>query len=253
LTLPAEDDLAGGVRQRRLPVAHVLDAGRAPPLEADPAGERAGDHGQVRARERGAQEGARGAPAQPVLLGELVEARAVLAGPVEVGVRGHAGLARGGHEHLGERMAEAVVGHVERAAAAVVAVLHPLVVLGLPEVRQYVLVAPALVAARGPVVVVRGVTPDVDHVVDRAGPAERPPPRPREAPQVAVRLGHRAVAPVVRAVRQEAHHRGGVDERRGVGAARLEQQHGDGRIGGEPIGEDAAGGASADDHVVVHG
>ena len=167
---------------------------------------------QIRALQGGPQERARGAPAPPVLLGELVEAAAVLAGAVEVGVRGHAGLLGGGDEHLGQRMAEPMVGHVERAAAGVEAVFQPLVVLGLPEERQHVLVAPALVAELGPVIVVRGVAPDVDHVVDRAGPAERPPAGPREAPQVAVELGHGAIPPVMGSVRQEPHHRGRVDE-----------------------------------------
>ena len=145
-----------------------------------------------------------------------------------------------------------MVGHVERAAAAVELILHPLVVLGLLEEGQHLSIAPALVAQLGPVVIVRGMATDVDHVVDRAGPAERPPARPRESPHVAVELRHGPVAPVEGAVGQEAHQGGGVDERRAVRAACLEQEHPNGRIGGEAMGKHAAGGAGAHDDVVVH-
>ncbi len=149
-------------------------------------------------------------------------------------------------------MPESMVGHIQRAAAAVVPVLHPLVVLGLLEDGQHLSIAPALVAQLGPVVIVRGMATDIDHVVDGAGPAERPPARPRESPHVAVELRHRPVAPVEGAVGEEAHHGGGVNERRAVRAARLEQENPNRRIGGEAMGEHAAGGAGADDDVVVH-
>jgi hypothetical protein len=95
-------------------VLHVVHADRAPAFEAHATGERRGEHGQVAAPQRRTEEGTRRAPAQSILLGELIEAAAGLLDAVEVVVGGHAGLLGGGDEHLGERVTEAMVGHVER-------------------------------------------------------------------------------------------------------------------------------------------
>src|SRR5262249_46345310 len=44
-----------------------------------------------------------------------------------------------------------------------------------------------------------------------------------------------------------------VDGRVGIGAARFEEEDGGGGVGAEPVGEDAPGGAGADEDVVVFG
>ena len=79
-----------------------------------------------------------------------------------------------------------------------------LVVLGLLEERQHVLVAPALVAELAPVVVVPGVAAHVEHGVDRRRAAQRLAARPVHAAVVAMDLRHRLVAPVVGRLLAEA-------------------------------------------------
>ena len=70
-------------------------------------------------------------------------------------------------------MLVAHVGHAERPAGAVEVVGAALVVLGLAEVGQHIIVAPAGVAELAPMVEVLGLAADVDQSVDRARSAER--------------------------------------------------------------------------------
>ena len=123
------------------------------------------------------------------------------------------------------------------------------VVLGAQEVGQHVVPAPAQV---GPLVVVGRVAADVDHRVDRRGPAERLAAREIDAAVVETRLEPGAEVPV--RARAVVGREGGrdVDEVRRVRRPGLQEQ--DLHIGvlAQPVGEHAARRARADDHVVVH-
>ena len=77
----------------RRPRGPVADADRASALELEAGDLRAGDHLEVRPRQRRAQEPVGGAPPAPASLGDLEHRRAVLLGPVVVGDHGDA---RGG-------------------------------------------------------------------------------------------------------------------------------------------------------------
>src|SRR5205807_4083699 len=116
-----------------------------------------------------------------VLLSHLVVADAFLVGTVEVLDPLVAGLLAGLEEALVDLRWIGLVGDVERSAGAVEVVAAAFVVLGLLEERQYVVVAPALVAELAPVVVVPGVAAHIEHGVDRRGAAQRLAARPVHA------------------------------------------------------------------------
>jgi hypothetical protein len=102
---------------------------------------RIGDHLEVGALERRRQERSRGAAAQPVALGELIAADALLGGAVEVLVVWVPRLERRLDPGVSQRLQRATVRHRQRAAHGVVGVRAALVVLRALEVRQDVLVA----------------------------------------------------------------------------------------------------------------
>src|SRR3546814_1416319 len=52
-----------------------------------------------------------------------------------------------------------------------------LIAFAAPEIRQHVGVAPPGRAQFGPLIVIKGVTADIDHRVDRARPAQSAPAR----------------------------------------------------------------------------
>ncbi len=129
-------------------------------------------------------------------------------------------------EHrVDERVHRAAVGHRHRAAGAVVGVLAALVVLRALEVRQHVVVAPALAAGGRPAVVVGAVAADVDHRVDRAAAAEHPAPRQVQAAVAEPGLGLAEQVPVEARLEQRRERGRDVDLRLGVLAAGLEQRH----------------------------
>src|ERR1019366_7317908 len=83
---------------------------------------------------------------------------------------------------------------------AVIAVGKGLIALGFHEVRQDVVVAPALISAATPFVVVTAISADVDHVIDGARSAEHPALRDKDSAPIQMRLGKSSVSPVIGAV-----------------------------------------------------
>ncbi len=73
-------------------------------------------------------------------------ADAVLHGAVEIGVEGNARLLRRAQECEADRQRIDGIGDAERSAVGMIRVDEPLVVLGALEIRQDLLVAPALAA-----------------------------------------------------------------------------------------------------------
>ena len=115
--------------------------------------------------------------------------------------------------------------------------------------------APRVVAGRrGPRVVVARLAAHVDHAVDARAAAQRLAARIQQVAAVQRGFGFGAVAPVgarIADAAQIAH--GDVDPRVVVRRARFDEQHAARGIRAQTIGEQAARGARADDHVVEFG
>ena len=153
----------------------------------------------------------------------------------------------GEHRVLGLRPLHADV--AVRAAEFALAVLPALDAL---EVRQHVGIGPAARALLRPAVVVGGIAARERHHVDRGRAAEHLAAHLLDAAAVEVRVRLRLVAPVVHLVFvQLAEPDRNVDQRIEVAAAGFEQQHAGVRVFRQPVGQHAAGGAAADDDVVV--
>ena len=226
-----EDHLARRARLEHTTVASIGDTHRAAALEQHAHDVCPAHHPQVGARPRRFQVGARGAAAPALPGGELVVADTLLGGTVEVLVAGQAGLLGGGDVGLAQLVAM-TVGNAERAVRAVPLVGAALLTLGTPEVRQDVVVAPALVAELSPMVEILALAADVDQAVDRAASAEHLAAWPADAARVAA--GHRLalVAPADARIEDAAVVAGRhMQPRAAVGRPGLEQQHPVGGVG----------------------
>ena len=130
-------------------------------------------------------------------------------------------------EAMGERQDGAVVLDLERPALAAhlgVAALH--VVLGLLEVGQHVVVAPAAAAHLRPAVEIGRRAAHIEHAVDRARAAHDAPARPFHAPLAGALLGLGRVVPVDQRVADQRAHAGrDMDHRMPVARAGLQQDH----------------------------
>ncbi|MHC2409557.1 hypothetical protein ACVJGC_002148 [Bradyrhizobium diazoefficiens] len=150
-----------------------------------------------------------------------------------------------GHGHVGDR---------QRAVAAVILVGAARLALGLLEIGQHVVIAPAGVAALAPAVIVLVLAANIEQAVDRARAAQRLTARLEHlAPlQLGLRLG--LVHPVDRLLLEQlAVAERHVDPDVGILRAGLEQQHAVLAVRRQAVGEHAAGGAGADDDVVEFG
>ena len=213
---------------------------------------RAGDDAQVGPAPGGTKVAYRGAPPATVAGGELEVARAFLPRPVDVVVAGNSDFFRAGDERVAHVAPHPHVADRLRTAGAVPLACPPLLVLGLDEVRQDVLERPAGVAELAPVVEVPGLAADVEQSVDRARPAEHLAPRPVEAATVERRLGLGPVAPVGgRIVHGLEVADRDVDPGVRVPAARFEEENSRGWVLAEARRQHAAGGARADDDVIM--
>ncbi len=137
------------------------------------------------------------------------------------------------------------------AADAVKRALAQKMILKPPECRQHVIPAPAAKSKLAPVVVIGGLSAHRDHCVDGGGTADH----------LAAGIGQRAAVEAGFGLGPEHPVRTRVADREQVTdrdvepdpvvvAAGLQDQHAVGRIGREPVGDDTAGGARADDDVV---
>src|SRR5438477_3924592 len=122
-----------------------------------------------------------------------------------------------------------------------------LLVLGLAEIRQHVGIAPAPVAELAPAIVVRGLPAHIHQPVDRGGAAHHLAARRDDPAAVAFRLRLGLVEPVDLGVGEVFP----VAERNvqpdvAILSPRFEQQHLVAAVGGEAIGEHAAGAARTD-------
>ncbi len=250
----AQQHLGVGIGRLRLRALadHIVDADDLALLDDDPGGARLDHGGQVGPRQGRVQIGEGGAPAFAVLDGQGVGAEAFLLKAVEiVGVlvaRLDAGLDEAGED----RRRIVRLGHMQRAARAVVGVAAAFEGFGPLEVGQDVGIGPAGQAHLAPLVIVAGMAADVDHPIDRRGSAPALAARPPQLAVVQVRFRLRPEAPIVVALgRDQAADAGRHShQQRVVLAASFQQQDLAVRILGQPIGQHAAGRAGADDDVV---
>ena len=247
-----EDHLALGADRLAVAPVDELDADGALPVEDDPLDVDGVAHLEVRPVQHRVEIRVGRAAAEAAALRQLEAADAVLLRAVQVVVRLVAGLDRGLEHQVDERVHRAAVGDGLRSADSVVLALAALVVLAALEVRQHLVVAPAVGAVRGPVVVVETVAAKVDHRVDRAAAADHPAARQVQPPAVETRLLVAGQIPVEARLEHDREHRRDVDLRRGVRTARLQQEDAHVRVLAQPRREHAAGRARSDDDVVRH-
>src|SRR5438094_5111006 len=146
------------------------------------------------------------------------------------------------------------VRHRQRPARAVVFVGTALLVLGLLEIGQHVVIAPTGIAALAPAIVILMLTAHIEQAVDRARTAEHFSARLEHLPAVQSRFRLGLVHPVDGFFLEqfsiaERH----VDPEIVILRSGLQQQHGMFAVGAQAIGEHTSGRAGADDDVVEFG
>jgi hypothetical protein len=134
-------------------------------------------------------------------------------------------------------------------AVAIVAVAEA--PLGAAKIRQHILVAPARVAALRPRVIVLALSAVVHAAVDGAGAAQGLALRDLDLPPGGARRRLRFELPRYLGIEQSFDEaRRNLDEAVGVRRPRLQDQHRVTAAARQALGQNAAGGAAADDHVV---
>ena len=252
-----QDHLARRLQGALLPLLAHHQAGDALAVEHQPLDKRVRLHRQVAPVQHGAQEALGGVPADAGLLVDVEIAAALVVAAVEVLDLGDAGLApppRGTRPGSPSGCAASSMRHSPPRAcrsSKASGVERPLVLV-LLEVGQHVVPAPAGIAHLPPGVVVARLAAHVDHAVDRRAAAQHAPARIGEAAAVQAGLGGGLEAPVgARVAHQVEVADGDVDPVVVVPAARLQQQHAPGRIGRQPVGQQAPRRPRADDDRVV--
>ncbi|MNQ36399.1 hypothetical protein D3C85_499190 [compost metagenome] len=231
----------------------VLHADDALAIEEDAAGHGVGDHRQVGPLHGRPQVGVGGGPAHAILHCHVHGAETFLHVAVAVVGLDVAGLGAGLHPGAVKRVLHvvAIVGGQGTTGTAVV-IAAELVGLGALEVGQAIAVAPVLRPQGFPLVEVVGVATDVDQAIDGRGATEHLAARAVQATAVEMRLGHGLVAPVVLpGVHRDGKGAGHLDQHAAVAAAEFQDQHRGAGVLGQATGQDTAGGAGADDDVVV--
>ena len=236
------------------PAALELDPDRAVAVEHDPAHQRVGDDLDVGPPHRRAEIGARRAlpaAAAPGLLHPADIGAGAGRQVVDVLVVFEADLGAGLDQLLAQRRFVRGARGQERPAGAVELVLAALPVLGPLEIGQYVVPRPAAVAELAPMIEILGLAAHVDHAVDRAGAAQHLAAGIKDRAVVDAGIGLGDVAPGQGLVVEQFDVAGrDVDQRVAVGPARLDQHDPGRRVLRQPVGQDAAGGAGADDNVI---
>ena len=243
-------------RPRRAHAAFLLvfDRFGATPFKQDALRQRRGFDVQIAAVLRRAQIGECGAGAPAAAGRGLEKSRAFLSRAVEVGIGRDAGFGRGNDKGFRQRIGVPPVGHRQRPAGAVIFVRAALLVLGLLEIGQHVLIAPAGIAALAPAIVILVLAAHVQQPVDRTRTAEHFSARLEHLPAVQPRFRLGLVHPVdgffLEQFSVAERH---VDPEIGIFGSCLQQQHGMLAVGAQAIGEHASGRAGADDDVVEFG
>ena len=243
-------------RPRRAHAAFLLvfDCFGATPFEQNALRQRRSLDVQIAARFRRTQIGERRAGAAAATCRGLKKSRAFLGRAVEIGIGRNAGFSGGNHKGLRQRIVMPPVRHRQRPARAVVFVGTALLVLGLLEIGQHVVIAPTGIAALAPAIVILMLTAHIEQAVDRARTAEHFSARLEHLPAVQSRFRLGLVHPVdgffLEQLSVAERH---VDPEIGILRSGLQQQHGMFAVGAQAIGEHTSGRAGADDNVVEFG
>src|SRR5262249_24113911 len=144
------------------------------------------------------------------------------------------------------------IAYVQRASGAVILGSAALLVLRFLEVGQDVSKAPAGISQLFPLVIILAMAADIDHGVERTAAAQDLASRPEEFAIFQLRLSLSVVGPIAGCLEEFGECRRNMDFAFAVGTACFQQQHFDGRIFAETVGEHASGRTGADDYVVVH-
>ncbi len=249
----AQQHLARGLELFHLSFVVEFHAHRAFALHQDAGGVRAREHAQVGARQVGRQVGIGRAETLAIFVRHLEHAHPFLLGAVEVSVVHKTGLLPGRHKHRPKAVGAAQIHHIERAVGTVEGVGTALVVFRAFEVRQHVVIGPAGVALRRPVVVVIAVAAGVNHGVHRTGAAQHLAAWLVTTAAIQTGLRHGIKLPVGLPILGDQGQPGrAVDQHAAVGGAGFQQRHHDGRVLAQPCRQHAAGRACADDDVVKH-
>ena len=246
----------GAARVQRLGPAATddLHTGDAAVLHDQLFGQAIGHHMKIGAGPDRIDIGARCRPALALLGGGLVDAEAGLSGAVEIFVSRQLQLRGAIHEGAAAGIDRMLVGYGQRAVAPMKFAIAALIGFAASEIGEDIVEGPAIAAHRGPIVIVPGVAPDIEHGVDRAGAAHAFSAGLMALPSIQALLRDRGVIPV-REFGKERHHAGRVDAPVLVVAPRLDQTDADRGILGQPAGDRAARRSAADhdDIEFVHG
>ena len=185
----AKNDLAPRARLLLAPVAAVVDADRAAAVEGDSGRQRVGDHLEVGPLHRRPEIGVGGRPAHAVPHRHVERAKPLLPLAVEIGADRIARLPARLDEGVVERVAFAPMRRRKRSGVAAIGVSRPAKALRAAEVRQHVLVAPALGALLLPALEIERMPAHIDHAVDRGRTAENLAARTGDAPAAEMGLG----------------------------------------------------------------
>ena len=247
-----EDHFAAAARGLGDAVLTPAQARGALAVEHDGFDQAAGFEPQIRPLERRFEKCARRRPAPAALLVDVEGTDALVVAAVEVGNGFVAGLFGGGAERIEQIPAHARRRDMPFAADGVhVAFAHEMVFVLLEE-RQHVVPAPAVQAELPPMIVIGGLAAHIDHGVDRRRTADHLAARIVEAAAVEAFLGLGLEAPIgARIANGEQIADRNMKPDPVVAATGFEDKHALAGIGGQAVGEDAAGRAGAGDDVVV--
>ena len=228
-----------------------LDPGGAAILDHDPAHLRTRLHREVLAVTVGRDIGHRSRGAAHIALGQLVIGDPVLLLAVHVVIARDTKLGSRFEIGLADRQGRTRIAHAERAALAVIPVLEARVILGLAEIGQHVLIAPAGASHLTPFVVIARIATGIDLRVDRGAAADHLGLRVAKDLVLHVALRNRVPTPAADALGHLREARGQMIERVAIAAARLEQQHVSRRVLGETPGQHRARRTTADNDEIV--
>ena len=249
-----QNDLARGIRLFRDPAARERDTGRARSIEQHAMHQRVRHDLQIGPFHRGPQIRSRGAgPKAPAAC--LLHPADMVAKPrrkiVHILPVGPSHLRARLHRRLTQHRLVARAGGEQRAALGMNGGGRPFPVLGLAEVGKDIVPGPAAITQLRPVVVILGLAANIDHAVDRTGPAQDPAARIGDFPPVKPGIGVRLVAPGQRGVVEQLHVTSrDVDHRMPVAAPGLDQHDARVRVLGQAVGHDTAGRPRAHDDII---
>ena len=245
------DDFAVGERRATAAAALVVDAERAPLLQADAAHQRPRLDLEIAPVHDGLEEHARRAAAPAAHHGHFAALEAFGLAAVIVIRRRIARSDAGGANLLIEHVRPGN-GDFQFPRCTVIGIFPQPALFRFAEVRQNIGVTPAGEAQTRPIVIVAPVAPRIDHAVDHRRAAQSLAARNVDSPPVEMRLGFTFEVPIQVApehVLWECH--GHVFEQPGRRTARLQEQNAHRRILSQSIRENTSRGPGPDDDVVV--